>query len=141
MKIYIEGPGRAPQRAHDYDTGADVFSPIDIQLEPEATEAIDLLLSVKIPPGFAGFVYPRTSLTAKGILCHLPPIDSGYTGSIHAFLTNTGPNCYRIREGDRIGQLVILPVVIPEIVYSNGHNHNACSRPQRGDGAFGSTGR
>ena len=80
-----------------------------------------------------GFVFPRSSLSARGIVCELPPIDSGYRGEIHAVVTNVGNDGYDIKEGERIGQLVILPVVTPEFTYEKS--------AERGTGAFGSTGR
>jgi len=66
-------------------------------------------------------------------VCELPPIDSGYTGEVHAIISNVGNGEYEIREGDKIGQLVIMPVVIPDFTFD--------SWDERGTGAFGSTGR
>lgn len=66
-------------------------------------------------------------------MCELPPIDSGYRGEVHAIVSNVGGDGYDIKKGDRIGQLVIMPVVIPEFTYDEG--------VARGSGAFGSSGR
>ena len=66
-------------------------------------------------------------------VCELPPIDSGYRGEVHAIVSNVGNDGYDIKKGDRIGQLVIMPVVVPEFTYDES--------AARGTGAFGSSGR
>lgn len=134
MKIkLIDFNGPAPVRAHDNDAGADVFSPRDWTLYSGQTMKFPLGFGLELPDGMVGFVFPRSSLSARGIVCELPPIDSGYRGEIHAVVSNVGRDSYDIKKGDRIGQLVILPCIIPEFTYEK--------TAERGDGAFGSTGR
>ena len=55
-------------------------------------------------------------------MCELPPIDSGYTGEIHAIISNVGNTVYKIKADDKIGQLMILPIVIPDFTYDYGKN-------------------
>ena len=55
-------------------------------------------------------------LSCQGIVCELPPIDSGYRGEVHAIVSNIGTNHYSIAKGDRIGQIVVTPVVIAEFI-------------------------
>lgn len=134
MKIkLIDFGGKMPFRAHDNDAGADVFAPTNRTIYPGEVLRIPLGIGLELPDGFVGFIFPRSSLSAKGIVCELPPIDSGYRGQIHAVVTNVGRDCYHIKEGDRIGQLVILPVIIADLVYE--------ASAQRGEGAFGSSGK
>lgn len=137
MKIKILDFGapfdRLPFRAHDNDAGADVFAPRSWNLEPGQVMKFPLGFGLELPDGFAGYIFPRTSLSAHGVVCELPPIDSGYRGEVHAIVSNVGNDSYYIKEGDRIGQLVITPVVIADFVTET---TNA-----RGEGAFGSTGR
>ena len=121
-----------PRRAHDNDAGADVYSPKSYELPPSTTAKIPLRFGVALPDGYVGFVFPRSGLSARGITCELPPIDSRYRGEIHAVVTNNGTDTYVISPGDRIGQLVVLPVVIPEFT--------ADEFDERGTGAFGSSG-
>lgn len=83
--------------------------------------------------GFAGYVFPRSSMAVKGLVCELPPVDSGYRGEIHAILSNVSSQMRHVPKGSRIGQLVITPVVIADFVTELGE--------QRGTGAFGSTGK
>lgn len=135
IKIIDHGapPERMPRRAHDNDAGADVFSSRTWNLEPGQVLKIPLGFGVEIPAGYAGYVFPRTSLSNLGIVCHVPPIDPGYTGECHAIVSNLGLDSYHIDEGERIGQLIIMPVVIADFIHET-------SEP-RGKGNFGSTGR
>ena len=113
---------RRPFRAYDNDAGADIFMPYDYKVKPGEIAKIPLGFGIEVPDGYAAFVFPRTSMAVKGLVCELPPVDSGYRGEIHAI----------IRKGARIGQLVIIPVIIADYVFSRGE--------QRGTGGFGSTG-
>ena len=80
-----------------------------------------------------GYIFPRSGLSSQGIVCELPPIDSGYTGEVHAIISNVSKEKYEIKVGDKIGQLVIMPVLIPDFTFDEWK--------ERGTGAFGSTGR
>lgn len=134
MKIkLIDFGGAKPVRAHWNDAGADVICPKAMTVNPGDVLKIPLGFGVELPDGLAGFVFPRSSLSAKGIACELPPVDSGYRGEIHAIVSNVGNKTYNIARGERIGQLVIMPVVIPEFVDE--------LTDERGTGAFGSSGR
>ena len=134
MKIQlIDYGGSSPQRAHENDAGADVFSPKDQRIEPGQICKMPLGFGLRIPDGFAGYIFPRSGLSSQGIVCELPPIDSGYEGEIHAIVSNVSNQSYEIRTGDKIGQLVILPVLIPDFTYE--------TWKERGTDAFGSTGR
>ena len=133
IKIIDFGFTNLPIRKHYNDAGADVYCQNDYTLQPNQTIAIPLGFGLEIPDGHAGFIYPRSSLAKAGIICQLPPIDSGYRGEIHAIVTNTSPYPYSICKNDRIGQLVILPIVLSTFVTS----HDT----ERLDNAFGSTGK
>lgn len=133
IKLIDYGMEYKPFRAHENDAGADVYSTMDFVLEPHATWKIPLHFGLELPDGMVGFVFPRSSLSARGIVCQLPPIDSGYRGEIHAVVTNTSDEPYHIAMNDRIGQLVIFPVITPTFVTEKS--------AERGSGAFGSTGK
>ena len=134
MKIrLIDFGGKVPVRAHDNDAGADVFSPKDITIYSGQVYKVPLGFGLELPDGYAGFIFPRSSLSARGIVCELPPIDSGYRGEVHAIISNVGNNSYDIKRGERIGQLVIMPVIVPEFTYA--------MLAERGLNAFGSSGK
>lgn len=122
-----------PVRAHYNDAGADVFCPEMVVIKPHETKAIGLGFGLEIPDGHTGLVFPRSGLSKMGLTCELPPIDSGYRGEIHAIVTNNSDRTLMVNAGDRIGQLVILPVVIASYFWELGD--------ARGADAFGSTGR
>ena len=104
-----------PFRPHENDAGADVYVPFDCTLNPGDIIKIPLGFGLEIPDGYAGYVFPRSSLAVKGLVCELPPI-----------IRQT------IKKDTRIGQLVITPVIIADFVLDLG--------TERGTGAFGSTG-
>lgn len=134
MKIQlIDFGGKSPKRAHANDAGADVFSPRNEVIQPGQISKIPLGFGLRIPDGYAGYIFPRSGLSIRGIVCELPPIDSGYTGEIHAIVSNVSNEQYEIKAGDKIGQLVIMPVLIPDFTFNEWR--------ERGTGAFGSTGR
>ena len=123
---------RYPFRPHENDAGADVFMPFDCRIKPGEIIKIPLGYGIEIPDGFAGYVFPRSSMALKGLICELPPIDSGYRGEIHAIVSNVSNIRQTITKDTRVGQLVITPVIIADFVLDLGTN--------RGIGAFGSTG-
>lgn len=133
IKILNYGYKNTPKRAHDNDAGADVYALENYAINPGATRKIPLGFGLQLPDGFAGFILPRSSMGSKGITCEACPVDSGYTGEIHAIITNHSSNTYNIYEGDRIGQLVVVPCVLCDFVTEFGE--------ARKDGAFGSTGK
>lgn len=134
MKIrLLDYGGRCPERAHANDAGADVFSPRNAVIRPGEICKIPLGFGLLVPDGYAAFIFPKSGLSAQGIVCELPPVDSGYTGEVHAIISNVGNTAYEIKADDKIGQLMILPIVIPDFTYE--------LWKERGTGAFGSTGR
>ena len=67
---------QTPYRPHGNDAGADVYMPFDCTIEPGEIEKIPLGFGIEVPDGYAGYVFPRTSMAVKGLVCELPPIDS-----------------------------------------------------------------
>ena len=124
---------KKPFRAHYNDAGADIYSTQEITVNPHTTVKIPLGFGLNLPDGFMACIYPRSGLTTKGIISHIPPIDSGYTGEIHAIITNTTTEPYIINKDDRIGQIVILPIILCDFVEDLGN--------ERGDNGFGSSGK
>ena len=132
IKLIDYGYENAPKRAHFNDAGADVFANETVYISKGDTRKIKLGFGLELPDGFMGLVLPRSSFASKGIVAEIPPIDSGYTGEIHAIVTNHSHNTARISKGTRIAQLVIIPMVIANFVENAGES--------RGNNGFGSTG-
>jgi dUTP pyrophosphatase len=129
-------PGaQLPKRAHYSDAGADLFSYEDLEIYPNEQKLVDTGIAVKIPQGYAGFVYNRSSQGKKGITIphSVGVIDSGYRDTIKVLLKNIGDDPYKIAAGDRIAQLVIQKVEL--VGFKDIWNDSS-----RGTGGFGSTG-
>lgn len=133
IKLINFGYKEAPLRAHANDAGADVYALKSYTLEPHTTTKVGLGFGLELPDGYMACIYPRSGLSAKGIVCELPPIDSGYRGEVHAIVSNISDVPYFIGPDDRIGQLVVTPVVIAEFIDYD--------IEKRGTGAFASTGK
>ena len=108
-------PGaRVPERAYAGDAGLDLAACEQLELGPGERALVPTGLAVAIPEGYAGFVQPRSGLAARdGITVVNSPglIDSGYLGEIQVVLLNTDQErTFTAEAGDRIAQLVVLPV-------------------------------
>jgi dUTP pyrophosphatase len=129
-----------PTRAHDGDAGLDLHSAQAAHIGPGERWQLSTGLAVEIPEGHAGFVLPRSGLALRyGIsLVNAPGlIDSGYRGEIGVLLQNNDPaEIFRVEPGDRIAQLVVVPIATLEPVVVDELGESA-----RGAGGFGSSGR
>lgn len=121
-----------PNRKHYNDAGADVYTCNDVRISPHETLIVPLGFTVEIPDGYMACIFPRSSMAIKGLVCEIPPIDSGYRGEVCAIVSNLSDNRRFIECGTRIGQIVVMPCVICDFV-------TEFDNP-RGNGAFGSTG-
>ena len=122
----------APSRKHYNDAGADVYTCEDVSILPHETKMIPLGFSVEVPDGYMACIFPRSSMALRGLVCEIPPIDSGYRGEVFAIVSNLIDHDQHIPEGTRIGQIVVMPCIICDFVTEFGD--------ERGTGAFGSTG-
>ena len=129
---------QAPSVAHPGDAGVDLAARTAGRLEPGGRAAIPTGIAVAIPEGYAGLVVPRSGLAARhGISVVNGPglIDSGYRGEIRVVLINLGEEPFTIERGDRIGQLIVIPVTEPEFTVVDELPDSV-----RGTDGFGSTG-
>lgn len=136
MKIYLDQHGTLPTRAHITDAGLDLYSPGDYTIAPGMTLAIDTGVHVELPEKTVGFIKSRSSMFKAGILTD-GTIDEGYSGAIGVMLYNSTASSYMIRKGDRIAQLVILPIFRPALELQD----KPLTKTARGENGFGSTGR
>jgi dUTP pyrophosphatase len=128
-----------PSYAHPGDAGADLHSTEAVVLAPGERALVGTGVSIALPDGYAAFVVPRSGLAAKhGITIVNSPgtVDAGYRGEIKVTVLNTDrTQPYTIGVGDRIAQLVVMPVVRAEFIPVD-----RLPGSQRGEGGFGSTG-
>lgn len=128
-----------PRRAHLGDAGVDLHSVDDVLLAPGGRALVGTGIALSLPFGTVGLIHPRSGLAAKfGVTVLNTPgtVDAGYRGEIKVCLINHGEETVRIKRGDRIAQLIIQTVVLPEFVEVDGLDETA-----RGAAGFGSTGR
>lgn len=97
-----------PLKAHQNDAGFDISCREDQVLEPNVANTIDTGVHILIPESYVGLVCPRSSFNVKGISTPIGVVDAGYTGSIRVVLEPF--NLTKIFKGNRIAQLVILPL-------------------------------
>lgn len=132
-------PAQIPVRARPGDAGFDLQAAEEAHIGPGERWKVGTGVAVEIPVGHAGLVLPRSGLAERhGIsLVNAPGlIDSGYRGEIGVLLLNTDPaEIFRVAPGDRIAQLVIVPVV-----EADGVEADELTESERGTDGFGSTG-
>ena len=136
MKIKLDDGAKMPTRAHPTDAGLDLYAR-DTQIVPAKESAIfDTGVHVELPAGTVGMLKSKSGLNVKHGLTSEGVIDVGYTGSIVVKLYNHGGYDYKVNAGDKISQLVIMPILTPplELVES-------LDDTERGAGGFGSTGK
>ena len=136
MKVKLDPGAFEPERAHETDAGLDLRSPINKVIEPKGKAVIDTGVHFAIPEGYVGLLTSKSGLMAKNSLTSRGTIDSGYTGSVRVVLFNHSNEHFVVCEGDKISQLVILPMLVPTLEYVN-----ELESTERGEGGFGSSGR
>ena len=136
MKIKLDPVAWIPERAHDTDAGLDLKSPVDITVPARGSATIDTGVHVQLPPGTAGMLKSKSGLNVKHGITSEGVIDEGYTGSIVVKLYNHTLDDYHVRIGDKISQLVVVPVLTPKIEFVD-----ELDGGERGESGFGSSGR
>ena len=128
-----------PTHSHEGDAGVDLYTSIDFKLQSGERRLVPAGVAVAIPKGYVGLVCPRSGMAVKhGITVVNGPgvVDSGYRGELKVALINQGAETVSFERGDRIAQLLVVPVAVQELT-------EVAELPtsDRGDGGFGSTGR
>ena len=142
MKLKIVCPDKSllPTRAHEHDAGLDLrcADRFGVILVPGERRLVDTGVKVAIPAGYVGLVHPRSGWAHEyGITVNNAPgtVDAGYTGNIKVNLINHGEYVVSVGYGERIAQLLIQRVELPEVELVDSLDPAA-----RGTGGFGSTG-
>jgi dUTP pyrophosphatase len=129
-----------PSRAHEGDAGLDLYACEAAHIGPGERWSVGTGVGVEIPARHAGLVLPRSGLARDhGISLVNSPglIDSGYRGELRVLLLNNDPaEIFRVAAGDRIAQLLLVPIALAEPV-----EVSALAESVRGEGGFGSSGR
>lgn len=137
LPVQLDPGAYMPERAHRLDAGLDLRSPVDILVPCSGGSAIiDTGVHVQLPPDSVGMLKSKSGLNVKHGIVSEGVIDCGYDGSITVKLYNHSGTAYQVKRGDKISQLVILPVLRPTPVQVD-----KIEGGERGNNGFGSTGR
>lgn len=125
-----------PRRQSEYAAGYDLHSVETVKLYPGQRQAIRTGIAVALPEGTAGFLWPRSGMAVKQGADRLAGlVDADYRGEVLVALINHGLADIDIKSGDRIGQMVVSPVLTPEPEWAE-----ELPDTVRGEGGFGSSG-
>lgn len=135
MKVQLDPGAYMPTRSYPKDAGADLRTPHRFILRAGEYKVIDTGTHVQITEGHVGMVKSKSGLMCEGIVTD-GTVDAGYTGSIRVCLFNHSRRHREFLAGDKIAQLVILPIDTPEF-----EQVEEITGGERGSQGFGSTGR
>lgn len=127
-----------PTRGSKDAAGLDLYCPFHIKVPADSQKKIPLGIAVEIPQGYMGLLVPRSSMSKTPLRCanSVGIIDADYRGELSIAYENISCSDYTIFRGDRIAQLIIVPIAIVDV-----EEAQALSETERGDGGYGSTGK
>lgn len=125
-----------PTRAHEDDAGLDLYSLEDVELAPGHGGLAHTGIAVAVPAGHVGLVCDRSSLARRGLKTAGGVIDAGYRGELGVVLWNISGKTQHVKAGERVAQLLIVPVATPAV-----REVSSLDATARGANGFGSTGR
>ena len=134
MKIMLEEIAIKPTRAYPDDAGLDLYTPLTLYIRAWRSKAVDTGVHVEIPHGYVGLLKSKSGLYIKNDVTSEGVIDCGYTGSIVVKLMNLSNEPIYIPRGQKISQLVIVPILLPDLEIVD-----FLPVTERGDNGFGST--
>ena len=139
MKVLIDNGCFLPESAHEQDAGYDLRTPKSFSVPVGGSATVDTGVHMMIPNGYAGVLISKSGLNVKHGLTSTGLIDAGYTGSIVVKLYNNGIAPASFARGEKISQIVIIPIAKPAL-------HQVATLEQlgsseRGTSGFGSTGK
>ena len=118
--------------------GLDLYCPFSVTIPADSKRQIPLGVAVEIPPNHMGLLTPRSSMSKTPLRCanSVGVIDADYRGELSIAYENISCSDYMIFRGDRIVQLIIVPVAMVDVV-----EVDELSETERGAGGYGSTGK
>ena len=135
LKVKLDEGAYMPERAHETDAGADIRTPVDVEVPAKGSAVIDTGVHIELPPNTVGMLKSKSGLNVKWGIVSEGVIDEGYTGSIVVKLYNHGGNTVLFHRGEKITQLVVMPVE-----YVGFTQVDEIGGGERGDAGFGSSG-
>lgn len=136
MKIKLEPGAYVPERAHKTDAGMDIKAMSGQRIMPHSSVVFHTGVHVELPPNRAGLLVSKSGLNINKKIVTTGLIDEGYDGEIVIRMFNHGEESYLVTAGDKISQLVVVPVEYEEIEIVD-----EIKSGDRGSAGFGSSGR
>lgn len=135
MKIKLD-EGAKVTRAHSTDAGLDLYARETQIVSARESAIFDTGVHIELPVGTVGMLKSKSGLNVKRGITSEGVIDVGYTGSVVVKLYNNSGVDYTVNKGDKISQLVVMPILIPEL-----EEVDELADTDRGANGFGSSGR
>ena len=136
IKVVLDKGARMPTRAHPHDAGLDLYAMHNAVIRPHGRALLNTGVHFAIPVGYVGLLTSKSGLMSDDGVTNRGTIDADYTGAVKVVLFNHSDKAVTIKKGEKISQIVILPIITPdpELV-------DSLEETDRCDGGFGSTGR
>lgn len=131
----VDAGAKLPVRVHDTDAGADLCCTEDVTIEPGNSVLVGTGVHVQLPKGTVGMLKSKSGLNCMAACTTTGVIDEGYTGEIKVRIYNHGEYPKTFMAGDKVTQLVVMPVIYPTYV-----EVGEIKGGPRGSNGFGSTG-
>ncbi len=132
----LKDGAKLPSYAHPGDVGLDLYSMEEVTIPPMGHHRFYNGFALEFPEGYAAIVKDKGSISKAGLHAMGGVFDAGFRGEYNVHLVNLSDKPYTFEKGDKVAQLVILPVAHAELIESE-----TLSDTSRGMGQFGSTGR
>lgn len=125
-----------PTRAHADDAGLDLYCLEDVVIGPQRGHVARTGIALAVPAGHVGLIADRSSMAKKGVKIAGGVVDAGYRGEVHIVLWNLSTEEIRLGKGERIAQMMIVPVATPAV-----REVAELDSTARGAKGFGSSGK
>ena len=126
-----------PKRGYETDAGYDLTVSKSIDIRAGELTRVEHNIRVALPPNTWGMLVTRSSTPAKGLNVVPAVIDNGYRGPLHIQVWNVTDQPVYVREGERLAQLIVMPMITPDVKWAK---DNTLPPSDRGENGFGSTG-
>ena len=135
MHVVLDDGAIMPTRAHSTDVGYDLYTPETFSIHPRDAYIVNTGVHIQLDNNIAGLIKSRSGMHKRGLQTE-GVIDPSYNGPILVRITNHSGVVQTCEKGDRIAQLLLTPVITPELELVD-----SLEETERGSGGFGSTGR
>ena len=131
----LQSDAKLPHRAHNNDSGADLFTVKDVTILPQTSVKIPTGICIALPDKTSGLIWGKSSLESQGLKVMAGLIDVGYRGEVLVCMFNLTPKPIELKKDQKIAQLVVVPTYYPGFTPTDDLPDTT-----RGEGGFGSTG-